>query len=299
MRANEVKKSHKRPKFSIKPRNPVLPNMQSTGAGAHTDKKKDAKNGVVKHKKRDYAEHLEQSLENALLERQDMMAGVGMGDYRADEGPKTIKVLRMGDEWQVHIAGKILRIPTDEASDREEAIAIAKTNLGIAEAREISPALLAAQRNLAALKQKQSEKKVAKAPAVVSKSFSRANNVPDVRPSGRSPEPIAKGGQVHDPEMEKMLADFLAKGGEIKKGRPGKAPPIGRNQASQHIGGGGAARPKRDRPGQGANYSGSKIVAVENSTPYMTHDDLAAQLFEQEITYEDQLNGKLKRLLGK
>lgn len=299
MKANEVKKSHKRPIYSIKPRNPVIPNIQPGGAGAHKDKKKDAKNGVVKHKKRNYAEHLEQALEDALLERQDMMAGVGMGDHRADEGAKSVKVLRMGDEWQVHIAGKILRIPTDEASDREEAIAIAKKNLGIAEARELSPALLAAQRNLTALKKNQSEKKTAKAPAVVSKSFTRATTAPDVKHVKRSPEPIARGGQVHNPEMEKMVADFLAKGGEIKKGKPGKAPPVGRNQASQHIGGGGSARPKKDRPGQGANYSGSKIVAVENSTPFTSHDSLSAQLFEQEITYEDQLHGKLKRLLGK
>lgn len=150
MKANEVKKSHKRPIYSIKPRNPVLPGMQSTGSGAHTDKKKDAKNGVAKHKKQGYAEALERALADALLERQDMMAGVGMGSYRADEGSKSIRVLRVNDEWQVHISGKILRIPTDEASDREEAIVIAKKNLRIAETRELSPALLVSHDTLAA-----------------------------------------------------------------------------------------------------------------------------------------------------
>jgi hypothetical protein len=59
------------------------------------------------------------------------------------------------------------------------------------------------------------------------------------------------------------IAAFLAKGGEIKKGRPGKAPPVGRNQASLHIGGAGSLRRKGDRPGLGANYRGDKVVAVE------------------------------------
>ena len=95
--------------------------------------------------------------------------------------------------------------------------------------------------------------------------------------------------------MDKMIADFLAKGGEIKKGRPGKAPPVGRNQASLHIGGAGSIKRKGDKPGKGANFKGKPVVSVEE----WTHDSLANKLFEQEITYQDQLNGMLRRKLRK
>ena len=52
-----------------KPRNPVVKNMKNTGTKAHTDKKKAAKQGDVKHKGRqEYAEHLERLLYNTLNE---------------------------------------------------------------------------------------------------------------------------------------------------------------------------------------------------------------------------------------
>lgn len=43
-----------------KPRNLVVKNQPTTGAGVHKDKKKEIKQGKVKHKKRDYSfENLE------------------------------------------------------------------------------------------------------------------------------------------------------------------------------------------------------------------------------------------------
>lgn len=164
----------------------------------------------------------------------------------------------------------------------------------IKEAREMSPALRAAQQNLIALRKAAAEKKASEKSAKSSKPRSSSSSA-SVRSISKEPEIIARGGQVYDPEMEKLLADFLARGGEIKKGRPGKAPPVGRNQASKHIGGAGNFKRKGDKPGLGANYRGDKDVAVEG----WTHDTLAAQLFEQDLTYEDilnrMLNGKLKK----
>lgn len=124
------------------------------------------------------------------------------------------------------------------------------------EYREMSPALKAAQANLRAIKNKE---KTINVPGTREKSVKE----PTVTDKTKEPAIIAKGGQKVDPEMERMMADFLARGGVIKKGRPGKAPPTGRNQASKHIGGGGKYRKKSDTPGQGANYRGDKIVAVE------------------------------------
>jgi hypothetical protein len=51
----------------------------------------------------------------------------------AKKPTKPTKVLRIGDEWQVHINEKIIRIPSDEANDRDEALQQAKKNLGINE----------------------------------------------------------------------------------------------------------------------------------------------------------------------
>jgi len=65
---NEHKKGVKAVKYTTKPRNFVAKNATTAGAGAHKDKKKAAKQGEVKHKNKDYAEHLEQSLKLALSE---------------------------------------------------------------------------------------------------------------------------------------------------------------------------------------------------------------------------------------
>ena len=126
----------------------------------------------------------------------------------------------------------------------------------IDEYREVSPELRAAQANLIAIRNKQ------KAVNVPSKKERITKDKVEID----KPKPasvLTKGSQDVDPDTMDAIAAFLAKGGEIKKGRPGKAPPVGRNQASLHIGGGGKFRKKSDTPGLGANYRGDKIVAVE------------------------------------
>lgn len=76
---------------------------------------------------------------NMLVTAKDYMLSQHMiGDVFTTESHDVEKVLRLGDEWQVHINGKIVRIPADEASDREEAIDQAKRNLGITEEESIT-----------------------------------------------------------------------------------------------------------------------------------------------------------------
>ena len=134
-----------------------------------------------------------------------------------------------------------------------------KTDLD--EYREMSPALKAAQQNLIALRNKE---KTVNVPGKRERTSRDKVEIDKPKPASV----LTKGGQAPNPEMDRMMADFLARGGEIKKGRPGKAPPTGRQQASKHIGGGGKYRKKSDTPGQGANYRGAAIVAVEEDTAY-------------------------------
>ena len=125
----------------------------------------------------------------------------------------------------------------------------------------MSPALKAAQQNLIALRNKEKSVNVP----------GKRERAPRDKVELDKPKPasvLTKGAQEVDPDTIDAIAAFLAKGGEIKKGRPGKAPPTGRQQASKHIGGGGKYRKKSDTPGQGANYRGAAIVAVEEDTAY-------------------------------
>jgi hypothetical protein len=122
----ETKKSHKRPRYSIKPKGSTISSYKPGG-----DKKK---------KKHGYFEHLETQLTSSLSEQQDRMAGVGMGNYVVDKpasesvkSKTSTKCFRQGDEWVVQIKGSIVRIPTDEASRPEEAVAQARANLGLSE----------------------------------------------------------------------------------------------------------------------------------------------------------------------
>lgn len=282
---SETKKSHKRPKYSLKAK------------GSTLDPIKPATSFDTKHKKKkhSYFEHLEDTLNTAINENRDMKNwDQTPGRIMPSEGAAPgIKVRREQDEWVVSIRGTYFRIPVEDAPSPEDAVAQAKQHMG--EGREMSPALRAAQQNLIALKKGKVDKTPAKSPERTSYAKPAPRSAVAKSDTKKEPDIIAKGGQVHDPEMEKMLADFLAKGGEIKKGRAGKAPPVGRNQASLHIGGAGSIKKRSDRPGLGAKYLGSKDVAVEG----WTHDTLAAKLFEQELTYEDRLNNQLKRELKK
>ena len=69
---NEGKKDRRDPIRTIKTKNPVAKNASAAigggAAGTHKDKKKAMKQGEVKHKKAEYAEHLESLLSNAITE---------------------------------------------------------------------------------------------------------------------------------------------------------------------------------------------------------------------------------------
>ena len=130
-RMAEGKKDRRDPIRTIKPRNPVAIDMQKTGAGPHKDKKKAMKHGVVKHKKRDYSEHLESSLNAALSENRDMKNWDQTPGriMPAEAVAPSVRVRREQDEWVVSIKGTIVRIPVEDASTPEDAVAQAKRNL--------------------------------------------------------------------------------------------------------------------------------------------------------------------------
>jgi hypothetical protein len=67
---NEGKKDRRDPIRTIKTKNPVAKAHQTvgTGSGAHKDKKRAMKQGEVKHKSQEYAEHLESMLTHAVNE---------------------------------------------------------------------------------------------------------------------------------------------------------------------------------------------------------------------------------------
>jgi hypothetical protein len=151
--------------------------------------------------------------------------------------------------------GAISETPTDNPTGASGEGGWRRTDLD--EYREVSPELRAAQANLIALRNKQ------KAVSVPGKR-EKVTREPVATDKPKPPTVLTKGAQEVDPDTADAIAAFLAKGGEIKKGRSGKAPPVGRSLASKHIGGGGKFRRKSDTPGLGANYRGDKIVAVED-----------------------------------
>ena len=167
---------------------------------------------------------------------------------------KTCETNPYGGQEDRQFRGAISETPTDNPTGTSTEGGWRRTDLD--EYREMSPALRAAQQNLIALRNKEKSVNVP----------GKRERAPRDKVELDKPKPasvLTKGAQEVDPDTMDAIAAFLAKGGEIKKGRPGKAPPTGRQQASKHIGGGGKYRKKSDTPGQGANYRGAAIVAVE------------------------------------
>ena len=178
------------------------------------------------------------------------------GEFAAEKTPAINPYGGLKDKQH---RGAISETPTDNPTGTSTEGGWRRTDLD--EYREMSPALKAAQQNLIALRNKEKSVNVP----------GKRERAPRDKVELDKPKPasvLTKGAQEVDPDTIDAIAAFLAKGGEIKKGRPGKAPPTGRQQASKHIGGGGKYRKKSDTPGQGANYRGAAIVAVEEDTAY-------------------------------
>jgi hypothetical protein len=109
---NEGKKDRRDPIRTIKARNPVAKNATSAigggAAGAHKDKKKAMKQGDVKHKKAEYAEHLAASLRKAVIENYNAQYDdeAGMADNNLHTLKNAVegidKIISAGDnlpEW--------------------------------------------------------------------------------------------------------------------------------------------------------------------------------------------------------
>ena len=204
------------------------------------------------------------------------------GEFAAE---KTCETNPYGGQEDRQFRGVISETPTDNPTGTSTEGGWHRTDLD--EYREMSPALKAAQQNLIALRNKEKSVNVP----------GKRERAPRDKVELDKPKPasvLTKGAQEVDPDTMDAIAAFLAKGGEIKKGRPGKAPPTGRQQASKHIGGGGKYRKKSDTPGQGANYRGAAIVAVEEDTAYASGMGQGGNAGESYRTFKPKSAGTCK-----
>lgn len=268
----EGKKSRRDPIRTIKTKGPNKIDMEKARKQAAKKKKK----------KSNYSESLEIELYSKLKENREMK------NWRETPGriipaesrkPKVSEpqARREGDEWVVMLAGKMYRISTDEASTREEAIAIAKSSAGIREASEKITMLYI-----------------------------------DGKPSTKYTKPAEA-----KKDAERLRAKFPKKKIEIKSGV---------SEARYKFSGktGGMERDDSDADQRHGLYVNGKLVRTYNTKDEAenvkrrdpkfkdatvkkiaeqkkgwTHDTLAAQLFEQDLTYEDELNRMLKGKLKK
>ena len=96
---NEGKKDRREPIRTKKPRSAVAQAVTGmSGAGAHKDKKKAIKQGDVKHKKKEYMEHLADSLKKAITESQDTENDPFFLGYRGKKVDNPYEY--MSREWQ-------------------------------------------------------------------------------------------------------------------------------------------------------------------------------------------------------
>jgi hypothetical protein len=235
---NEGKKDRRDPIRTIKPRNFVAKNASSTtsGAGAHKDKKKAAKQGDTKHKNKEYAEGLQDKLNVALAEASSpaQQAAIAINMKKHHQKPKSEDV------------------DQDEYSD--------EAGMSYGSLHTISRA---ANGLLDTIKEGDN------LPEWCQEKISLAEDylitVWDYLQSEKE-QGIAEGAKVD--RQAKHITTSMMKKGKSKK----DAEAI----AWAHI-----KHPKKK--------------AKEG----WTHDTLADQLFEHERTYEDQLQNKLNKKLGR
>jgi hypothetical protein len=142
---NEGKKDRRDPIRTIKARNPVAKNATSAigggAAGAHKDKKKAMKQGEVKHKNQEYAEHLTLSLHKAVVENYNAEYDdeAGMADNNLETLKRAVDgiddVIQTGDnlpEWcqeKIAVAKSMLVTVWDYMlSDKEDEQSVAEAS---------------------------------------------------------------------------------------------------------------------------------------------------------------------------
>jgi hypothetical protein len=234
-----------------------------------------------------------------------MLSQHASGEIYTMEAKSATKVLRIGDEWQVHIDNKIVRIPADEASSREEAIEQAKHNLGINEgwgkALLGTAALIA---SITGINHMQAQHLMRSDPqlAKLAQFRERAVKLGDEEKVKELDHRIQvtldhlriTGDEVRDDSGKPIdpiyEADSTPIGYEVVCKPTGKV--VGRAKTRQRA---RTILDKKDN--EYGSYAHTIRPVYGEPVNEWTHDSLAAKLFEQELTYEDQLMGNLNRKL--
>jgi hypothetical protein len=286
---NEGKKDRRDPIRTIKPRNFVAKNASATtsGAGAHKDKKKAAKQGDVKHKNQEYAESLQHMLESALRDKEDLQAKrKTLQDLSMNKDVDQKAVTQRKLDLEKEAKKKGISEDFDSPEYNDEA-GMAKGNLHtLARAVKGLMDTIDDNDNLPEWCQEKiaksemmlvtvwdyilSQKEQGIDPSVKEATRTFAPPKTDLKVGDRVVADLRK--EKNYPTDQKYVSGFVTRVGE--KG--------------VHIDPDGGGEPE---------WHPYKIVKKLGEG--WTHDSLAAQLFETENTYEQQLAGKLARQLKK
>lgn len=312
---NEGKKDRRDPIRTIKPRNFVAKNAGATtsGAGAHKDKKKAMKQGDVKHKKAEYAESLQHMLETALRDKEDLQAKrKALQDIQMD--PDTHKDPELKAELAYRKAALekeakakgLAEAEGDEEGLPELTVELAKhirDQIGTEGPHAICKSVEwgdGAADDLVLLIQNALDEFIA------GDTNEGYRDYDDNRSGFRRREREDDEYHVPDPEVAKEATrTYAPPKTDLKVGdrvvadlRKEKNYPTDQKYVSGFVTRIGEKGVHIDPDGGGEpEWHPYKIVKKLGES--WTHDTLAAQLFETENTYEQQLAGKLSRALKK
>lgn len=282
---NEGKKDRRDPIRTVKPRNFVAKNAVATtsGAGAHKDKKKAMKQGEVKHKKKEYAEHLNVMLKTAITENLQSVNWIEKVRGEVESGRDLDDAL---EDLRYELENKY------GADENTVANILAKVEINLSDLRygddadegfdgEYDDEAGMADNNLETMK---------RAVQGIDNLIDSGDNLPEWCQEKIA---VAKSMLVavwdYMESEEQSVSEARANTAGVRAGlaKRNKAPLSAEEQRAKD-------KAKSDK---WLEKERAKQKAKANEG--WTHDSLAAQLFETENTYEDRLANLLNKKLGK
>jgi hypothetical protein len=324
---NEGKKDRRDPIRTVKPRNFVAKNASATtsGAGAHKDKKKAAKQGEVKHKNKEYAEGLQTKLNVALAEAGSpaQQAAIAINMKKHHQKPKSEDVDQ--DEYSdeagmsygsLHTIARAATGLLDTIKEGDDLPEWCQEKISLAEDYLVT-----------VWDYLQSEKEQGVAEGGYNdydnnrKGFSRPGreddeyHVPDPDPEFQRNRQetmmynVTVGGKpmTEKPFLGRSAALAWAKQ-QVNAGtldaKEAKLSPVQYNEGAKvdrqakHITASMMKKGKSKKDAEAIAWAHIKHPKKKKAEGW-THDTLADQLFEHERTYEEQLQNKLNKQLGR
>jgi hypothetical protein len=303
---NEGKKDRRDPIRTIKTKNPVAKAHQTvgTGSGAHKDKKRAMKQGEVKHKNAEYAEHLESSLKKAILESNPQYNKFRVGqratfkNSQGQEFPVIVTAVDYDDDAVrfKHANNKPFpdgdleqevdpgwRFLTPDRSYDPNSLVKATSRQESINAEYDDEAGMA-DNNLETLK---------RAVDGIDNVIQTGDNLPEW-----CQEKIAVAKSMLVTVWDYMLSEkdsehAVAEASALEKFRKASAEREKKHNDAEKEMNARHARGKEDMKG-----AIDRLEKHVNAKEGWTHDSLAAELFETENTYEDRLNNLLNKRLG-